>query len=110
MRRSEKAKALKALKPEADGYTGTRFAKPSLIQAARAERGHDRMTPAEVARYRMGRGAMSSEKAGDTRRRKAEGRRAQRVLGGRRITGHTAGTKEPQAWHRENVQRKITGK
>ncbi len=55
MKRSEKATAQAMLKPEADGYTRQRFASPKLVRAARADRGHDRMTPAEYVTHRMGR-------------------------------------------------------
>jgi hypothetical protein len=100
MTRNDKVKAKQDLVPGADGYTKVRFAHPELIKAARAERGHDRMTPAEVAARRLGRGAMSPTKIEDTRRQRAEMRRMQRTLGGRRITGRHPGTKHPQSWHR----------
>jgi hypothetical protein len=63
MKRSEKAAELAKLKPEADGYLRERFASPKLAQAARADRGHDRMTPAEYAAHRMGRGTQGAEQA-----------------------------------------------
>lgn len=63
MKRSKKAAAQKALKPEADGYTKQRFASPKLIMQAYADRGHDRMTPAEYMAHRMGRGTRDAEQA-----------------------------------------------
>lgn len=35
------------------GYTGTDFASPKLVRAARADRGHSRMTAEEYRRERM---------------------------------------------------------
>lgn len=65
MKRSEKAKALAAAKPEADGYTGTQFQHPRMRREAQATRGHARMTPAEYAAARLGRGSQSAEMARD---------------------------------------------
>ena len=65
MTRSEKAKALAAAKPGKDGHTAVRFQHPRLRAEARAGRGHDRMTPAEYTRERLGRGSVSAEQARD---------------------------------------------
>lgn len=63
MKRIEKAAAQAMLKPEADGYTKQRFASPKLVAKARADRGHDRMTPAEYVTHRMGRSTRDAEQA-----------------------------------------------
>lgn len=78
MERSEKAEALANLKPETDGYTKIRFASPKLVRAARIERGHDRMTPAEVATHRLGRGSVSADMAHDAKIRHSRFRKITR--------------------------------
>jgi hypothetical protein len=110
MTRTDKAEAQRSLAPQADGYTLIQFASPKLIMAARADRGHTRMTPVEYATHRLGRGAVDPSMIEDIRTRKAETKRGQRVLGGRRITGRQAGSKRPQAWARDAVERATTRK
>lgn len=90
MKRTEKASHAEALQGGGDGFTKIRFAHPKLCRAAKIDRGHDRMTTAEYAEHRMGRGRASVEIIQEYR---MELRRRQRVLGGRRITGRVAGTK-----------------
>lgn len=63
MKRSEKREALASLAPEADGYTKVQFGSPKLRAQAKADRGHVRMTPAEVAEHRLGRKSKSAETA-----------------------------------------------
>jgi hypothetical protein len=119
MTRNELAKALADLKPQADGYTRVEFASPKLVQMARADRGHIRMTPVEYATHRLGRKAIHPSMVEDLRVRLAEGRRRQRVatariLAGpgrrrarveRRITGLVPGTKRPITWDLEAPER-----
>lgn len=63
MKRSEKATGQTEMARQADGYTSTNFAAPKLRAAAKADRGHTRMTPSEYRTHRLGRKAQSVETA-----------------------------------------------
>jgi hypothetical protein len=120
MTRTEMAKALADIKPQADGYTRVEFASPKLIRMARADRGHCRMTPVEYAVHRMSRGHARIP-VEDIRERLAGLHRTQRVatariLAGpgrrrarveRRITGLQPGTKRPTAWALDPAEREV---
>jgi len=97
------------------GYTVTRFASPTLIRSARAERGHAYMTVAEYVEHRMGRKPEGNiagviEQLGHIRRqqrimieRPVIGRH--RRVQARRVTGLTPGTRQPTGWSCETVER-----
>lgn len=122
MTRNELTKALADVKPQADGYTTVEFASPKLSQAAKADRGHYRMTPAEFREYRMDRGNMPEcrlENAIEFRRNLHRTQRvaAARIISGpgrrraeveRRITGLTPGTKRPTSWGLDAPERETT--
>lgn len=98
MTRTAKTTAQLSLSPQADGYTAVRFESPKLVRAARAERGHARMTPSEYAAHRLGRGAMGADMVAGRRVALAETKRRQRIVGGRRVTGFQAGTRRRTNW------------
>lgn len=65
MTRNAKATAQQGMARQADGFTTTQFQAPKLRAAAKADRGHARMTPAEYATHRLGRaGAPEGQKRG----------------------------------------------
>lgn len=80
------------------GYTEVTFASPRLIMAARADRGHARMTRREYIATRMHRTAYEPTLIGELRRDLASIKRRQRVIGGRRVTGRQPGRKRPTSW------------
>lgn len=93
----------------ATGYTGETFASPRLVRAARADRGHTRMTGPEYAAHRMGRGQMPTCRLELTLELRGRLHRQQRTVGGRRVTGRQAGTKRP-LWSTGQVQRERTAR
>lgn len=73
------------------GYTDERFASPTLVRAARAERGHDLMTRREYAEHRIGRRAMPVDHIDSVIELRAGRLRAARVIGGRRVNAWRRG-------------------
>lgn len=109
-RRTKTQHATELITAATTGYTTERFASPKLIQAARADRGHTRMTAAEYAALRMDRGQMSECRLETALEMRGVRHRQQRIIGGRRITGRRPGTKKQVNWTDYGVERCIRPK
>lgn len=84
-RTAKKTHATELLVAAATGYTLEEFAAPKLRSAARADRGHCRMTAEEYRVRRLHRGSMNEMALETVIELRAQLKSARRVLGGRLV-------------------------